>query len=88
MSLIGPRPEQVELADTYNERIPFYAYRHLVRPGITGWAQVSHGYTSSVEEAKEKLMYDFYYIKHLSFWLDMLITLKTIRTIFTGFGVR
>lgn len=88
MSLIGPRPEQVEFADSYLRQIPYYSYRHLVRPGIAGWAQVCQGYTSNVEETKEKLMYDFYYIKHLSFWLDTLVALKAVRTVFTGFGAR
>jgi lipopolysaccharide/colanic/teichoic acid biosynthesis glycosyltransferase len=86
MSWIGPRPEAVELADWYESKVPFYAYRHVVRPGITGWAQVNQGNVAEVEAATYKLHYDFYYIKHFSPWLDVLITVKTIRTILTGFG--
>lgn len=88
MSLIGPRPESHTLAARYTQAVPFFAYRHIVRPGISGWAQVNQGYTSQVEDMKEKLQYDFYYIKHFSIWLDALILLKTLRTILTGFGAR
>lgn len=86
MSWIGPRPEAVELADWYQSEVPFYAYRHVVRPGITGWAQVNQGNVAEVEAATYKLHYDFYYIKHFSPWLDVLITAKTIRTVLTWFG--
>jgi len=88
MSLIGPRPEQVPFARQFADEIPYYSYRHLVKPGITGWAQVTHGYAAGKNETQEKLEYDLYYVKHFSFWLDLLIILKTIRTIFTGFGAR
>jgi len=88
MSLIGPRPESLALAKWYQEDVPFFAYRHVVRPGISGWAQVMHGYAAEVDGMKEKLSYDFYYIKHFSFWLDLLIWYKTIRTVLTGFGAR
>lgn len=88
MSLIGPRPESAELAKWYEKEVPFFAYRHVVRPGISGWAQVMHGYVAGVDEMKEKLAYDFYYIKHFSMWLDLLIWYKTIRTVLTGFGSR
>uniref|UniRef100_UPI004047AD46 exopolysaccharide biosynthesis polyprenyl glycosylphosphotransferase n=1 Tax=Orrella sp. TaxID=1921583 RepID=UPI004047AD46 len=88
MSLIGPRPEQVGFVEEFQERIPFYAYRHMVKPGISGWAQVSHGYAACLSSAQEKLEYDLYYAKHCSFWLDTLITLRTFRTILTGFGMR
>lgn len=86
MSWIGPRPEAAELAEWYSSEIPFYTYRHVVRPGITGWAQVNQGSVAEVEAATYKLHYDFYYIKHFSPWLDVLITAKTIRTVLTGFG--
>ena len=86
MSWIGPRPEAVELSEWYERDIPFYSYRHIVRPGISGWAQVHQGNVAQVEAATYKLHYDFYYIKHFSPWLDALITAKTIRTILTGFG--
>ncbi|MFZ5672258.1 MAG: sugar transferase [Pseudomonadota bacterium] len=88
MSWIGPRPEAVKLADWYEESIPFYTYRHAVRPGITGWAQVSQGNVAEIEAATTKLQYDFYYIKYFSPWLDLLIVLRTVRTILTGFGSR
>lgn len=88
MSWIGPRPESIELADWYEREVPFYAYRHIVRPGITGWAQVNQGNVAEVKAATGKLRYDFYYIKYFSPWLDVLIVLRTIRTVLTGFGAR
>jgi len=88
MSLIGPRPEQVKFAAEFAKEIPYYNYRHLVKPGITGWAQVMHGYAAGKKETQEKLEYDLYYVKYLSLWLDLLIIAKTIRTILTGFGAR
>ena len=88
MSLVGPRPEQVPFAQQFAEEIPYYSYRHLVKPGITGWAQVTQGYAAGKEETQQKLEYDLYYVKHFSFWLDFLIFLKTIRTIATGFGAK
>ncbi|WP_337659994.1 sugar transferase [Anderseniella sp. Alg231-50] len=86
MSWIGPRPEALELSDWYQRDIPFYSYRHIVRPGLSGWAQVHQGNVAQVEQATHKLHYDFYYIKHFSPWLDALITAKTIWTVLTGFG--
>jgi lipopolysaccharide/colanic/teichoic acid biosynthesis glycosyltransferase len=68
--------------------IPSYPYRHLVRPGVTGWAQVMQGYAASAEETSVKLSYDLYYVKHYSLALDLLIVAKTIRTVLTGFGAR
>jgi lipopolysaccharide/colanic/teichoic acid biosynthesis glycosyltransferase len=68
--------------------VPFYCYRHMVRPGITGWAQVNQGNVAKIDAATEKLQYDFYYIKHLSPWLELLIAAKTVQTILTGFGSR
>lgn len=88
MSLIGPRPGPVDLQEWYEEKVPFFSYRHVVRPGLSGWAQVRQGYAADENEMREKLEYDFYYIKHFSLWLDMLIVYKTIRTIVTGFGSR
>lgn len=88
MSLIGPRPESRELQIKYEELVPFFRYRHVVRPGISGWAQVMQGYTEHVSEIPVKLEFDFYYIKHFSLWLDMLIVFKTIKTVLTGFGSR
>lgn len=88
MSWIGPRPEAEILSRWYESEIPFYRYRHIVRPGITGWAQVSQGHVAAVEDVRHKLHYDFYYIKHFSPWLDILIVARTIRTMATGFGAR
>lgn len=88
MSLIGPRPEQVSFVEQFNENIPFYRYRHIVRPGLSGWAQVMQGYAGNEDETRVKLEYDFYYIKNFSLTLDLLILIKTIQTVFTGFGAR
>jgi lipopolysaccharide/colanic/teichoic acid biosynthesis glycosyltransferase len=88
MSWIGPRPEAVPLSLWYESELPFYRYRHIVRPGITGWAQVKQGHVADVDEVLWKLHYDFYYIKNFSFWLDLLIVARTIRTILSGFGAR
>jgi lipopolysaccharide/colanic/teichoic acid biosynthesis glycosyltransferase len=88
MSLIGPRPEQLDFVEQFNETIPFYRYRHIVKPGISGWAQVMHGYASNEDETKVKLEHDFFYIKNFSLTLDLLIVIKTIQTMVTGFGAR
>lgn len=88
MSWIGPRPEAEILSHWYDREIPFYAYRHIVRPGITGWAQVSQGHVAEVDEVKSKLHFDFYYIKHFSPWIDLLIVIRTAKTMLTGFGAR
>lgn len=88
MSWIGPRPEVLALADLYEENIPFYVYRHAVRPGISGWAAVHQGNVAQVDAATVKLQYDFFYIKYCSLWLDVLIFLMTMRTVVTGFGSR
>ena len=88
MSLIGPRPEQESFVKQFEQEIPFYGYRHMVKPGITGWAQTVQGYADDTDSTREKLAYDLYYIKHLSFWLDMNIVLKTLKTMMTGFGAK
>ena len=88
MSWIGPRPEALALSRWYEKDIPFYRYRHIVRPGITGWAQVNQGHVFEVDDVRAKLHYDFYYIKNFSVWLDILITMRTIATMLTGFGAR
>ena len=88
MSWIGPRPEAMPLSAWYESELPFYRYRHIVRPGITGWAQLKQGHVADVDEVLEKLHYDFYYIKNFSFWLDLLILAGTIRIVFTGYGAR
>ena len=88
MSLIGPRAEFVDFALKLEQQVPFFNYRHIVKPGISGWAQVNQGYATGAEETKLKIEYDFYYIKHISFTLDLLIFFRTIHTTFTGFGSR
>ena len=79
LSLIGPRPEQVGIARELEAKIPFYAARHVVRPGLTGWAQVSCGYAGSLDGTLEKLQFDLYYVKHQSLRLDLLILASTLR---------
>lgn len=86
MSWIGPRPEAVALSHWYEEELPFYRYRHVVRPGISGWAQVNQGHVVESGDVLEKLHYDFFYIKYLSPWLDVLIVMRTIETMLRGFG--
>jgi exopolysaccharide biosynthesis polyprenyl glycosylphosphotransferase len=88
MSIIGPRPEQIAFAEQFDDEIPLYQLRHNLRPGITGWAQVRQGYAANTIETQTKLRYDFYYVKHCSFGLDVQIVARTIRTILTGFGSR
>ncbi len=86
MSLIGPRPEALSLVELYTGAIPYYPERHMVTPGITGWAQINYPYGNSVEDARQKLMYDFYYIKNRCVTLDLIIFIRTIRTVLTGKG--
>lgn len=81
MSLIGPRPEALALSDWYQEHLDFYDYRHILRPGITGWAQVNQGHVVNLDDVMVKTQYDFYYIKNLSGWLDFLILLRTISVV-------
>ena len=84
MSLIGPRPERPVFVDDLGEQLPFYLQRHLVKPGLTGWAQINYPYGASVEDSYNKLTYDFYYIKHASVALDLQIFLRTIGTVMKG----
>jgi len=88
MSWIGPRPEAEVLSRWYESELPFYRYRHIVPPGITGWAQVNQGHVAELDQVMNKLHYDFYYIKNFSPWLDALIVAKTVQTVVTGFGSR
>jgi sugar transferase (PEP-CTERM system associated) len=81
MSIVGPRPERPEFVTTLTQEIPFYGQRHIVRPGLTGWAQVRYTYTASVEDAMEKLQYDLFYIKNRSIALDLFIAAKTVKTV-------
>ena len=86
MNLVGPRPEQPALVAQYASVIPFYTQRHIVPPGITGWAQVNYDYGATVEDAEKKLQYDLYYVKNKSFWLDFEIAIKTFYTMIRGKG--
>lgn len=86
MSLIGPRPERYVFIKEFEEKIPFYTQRLAVRPGLTGWAQVKYPYASSIEQTEEKLQYDLYYIKNMSFILDVVVLLKTIKVVIFGSG--
>lgn len=86
MSWIGPRPEALPLAEWYADKIPYYIYRHAVRPGLTGWAQINQGNVAEIEAATRKLHFDFYYIKNFSPFLDLTIAMKTIYVVLSGFG--
>lgn len=88
MSLIGPRPEQPALTERYCEHLPAFAYRSLVRPGITGWAQVRAGYAADLEETRIKLGHDLFYLKNFSFSLDLQIIIRTVGALIFGSGVR
>jgi sugar transferase (PEP-CTERM system associated) len=88
MGFVGPRPERPEFVAWLTEKIPYYNLRHIIRPGLTGWAQVRYQYGASLEETKEKLQYDLYYIKHMSLSLDLLIMFETIKTIIRRRGAQ
>ncbi len=86
MSLVGPRPERPFFVDQLTREIPFYALRHSVKPGLTGWAQVCFHYGSTVEDAAEKLQYDLYYVKNHSLFLDLVVLFETVGVVITGKG--
>jgi len=88
MSFVGPRPERPQFVAELNQKIPFYSMRHMVNPGITGWAQICYPYGASDEDAREKLQYDLYYIRNYSFFFDTLILLQTVHTILWSRGAR
>jgi sugar transferase (PEP-CTERM system associated) len=88
MGFIGPRPERPEFVQWLSKDIPYYDLRHMIRPGITGWAQVRYGYSATLEESKMKLEYDLYYLKHLSLGLDLLILVETFKTVILRRGAR
>lgn len=88
MSWVGPRPEAQSLSRWYHAELPFYQYRHIVKPGITGWAQVNQGHVVDLGDVHDKLRFDFYYIKYFSPWLDLLIAIRTIRIVLGGFGAK
>ncbi|MBV9483064.1 MAG: TIGR03013 family PEP-CTERM/XrtA system glycosyltransferase [Acidobacteria bacterium] len=86
MGFIGPRPERPEFVEWLTKEIPYYGVRHVIRPGVTGWAQVRYKYGNTVEDAKEKLQYDLFYIKNMSLGLDLLIIFDTIKIVVLGRG--
>jgi lipopolysaccharide/colanic/teichoic acid biosynthesis glycosyltransferase len=88
MGFVGPRPERPEFVEWLTQEIPYYPLRHVIRPGVTGWAQVRYKYGNTVEDAKEKLQYDLFYIKNMSLGLDMMIIFQTIKTVILGRGAQ
>ena len=88
MNLIGPRPERPHFVEMLHQHIPFYDVRHVIRPGVTGWAQVSYSYGSTWEENKEKFEYDMFYLKNMSLSLDLLILFQTFKIAVLGRGAR
>ena len=84
MSFVGPRPERPEFAAQLEEAVPFYAWRHMVRPGLTGWAQINFPYGGSIEDARRKLEFDLYYIRHFSLLTDAVIVLRTLTAALHG----
>ena len=86
MSLVGPRPERPFFVDQLTKEIPFYAVRHSVKPGVTGWAQVRYHYGATVEDSAEKLQYDLYYVKNHTLLLDLVVLFETVGVVLTGKG--
>jgi lipopolysaccharide/colanic/teichoic acid biosynthesis glycosyltransferase len=84
MSFVGPRPERPEFTQALEQALPFYGWRHLVRPGLTGWAQINYRYGASVEDTRHKLEYDLYYLRHYSLFGDLAIVLRTVTRIMKG----
>jgi len=87
MSIVGPRPERKEFVNELEQLIPYYDLRLMVKPGLTGWAQVMFPYGSTREDARKKLDYDLYYLKHFTITFDLLIMFKTIRVVLTKSGI-
>ena len=88
MSIVGPRPERPEFLAQLQDAVPFWTRRHLVKPGITGWAQVRRGYTADAEGTADKLSYDLWYLRHRSLVIDLALCVKTFTTMLTGSGAR
>jgi exopolysaccharide biosynthesis polyprenyl glycosylphosphotransferase len=86
MNLVGPRPHPVRNYALFTERIPYYSLRTVMRPGVTGWAQVRYGYANDLQEETEKMRYDLYYVKHLSIWFDLLVLFDTVKVVLFGLG--
>jgi len=87
MSFVGPRPERPQFVEELKDKIPFYDARHRVKPGLMGWAQLKYPYGASVDDARNKLKYDLYYVKNHSFFIDILIVIQTVEVILLGKGV-
>jgi lipopolysaccharide/colanic/teichoic acid biosynthesis glycosyltransferase len=88
MSFVGPRPERPFFTEQLKNEIPYYSQRHVIKPGITGWAQICYRYGASKEDALEKLKYDLYYIKHMSWVFDLIIFFETVKIVLLGKGAR
>jgi lipopolysaccharide/colanic/teichoic acid biosynthesis glycosyltransferase len=88
MKFVGPRPERPHFVAQLAKQIPLYDLRHTVRPGLTGWAQVRFAYAATLEDTKEKLEYDLFYIKNASFWLDLMILFRTVKIVLFRKGAR
>ena len=88
MAFVEPRPERPEFVADLKTKIPFYHHQHFIKPGLTGWAQVSYKYEASLEDSKEKLRYDLYYIKNMSLFFDLVIVFATVRAVIGGIGAR
>jgi lipopolysaccharide/colanic/teichoic acid biosynthesis glycosyltransferase len=88
LAIVGPRPERPVFVDQFSRTIPFYESRQLIRPGVTGWAQVHYGYADGEADTVEKLTYDLYYVKHSSLWMDVHVLGMSIWTVLTGTGAR
>jgi lipopolysaccharide/colanic/teichoic acid biosynthesis glycosyltransferase len=88
LSLVGPRPERPVFVERFSATIPFYASRTLIRPGVTGWAQVNFGYADGDADTVEKLTYDLYYVKYSAIWFDLQILGSSVWTVLSGFGAR
>ena len=88
MSFVGPRPERPYFVEKLKEKIQYYGERQLVKPGLTGWAQIKFHYSSSEDETREKLEYDFFYIKNFSVLFDLVIIFQTVKTVLSGRGAR
>jgi exopolysaccharide biosynthesis polyprenyl glycosylphosphotransferase len=88
MSLVGPRPERPFFVEQLTKDIPFYAVRHSVKPGLTGWAQVRYHYGSTVEDSQQKLQFDLYYVKNHTLFLDLVVLMETVGVVLTGKGAR
>jgi lipopolysaccharide/colanic/teichoic acid biosynthesis glycosyltransferase len=86
MSFVGPRPERDHFVKQLEEIIPFYGERFSIKPGLTGWAQVSYGYGATIEDAIEKLNYELFYIKNMSILMDIMIVARTVKTVLSGMG--